>query len=567
MSNSYNNNHSWAQQQGVFGQAGQPSQMGDFDFTLPGNSDDIQHQAQSDGVYAYHPSQLQLPSGSGSSSSVMNSNFARNQPHSRSSSYGNVAPINTTSYGSSANQSQNIGSYNATFPPPVQEHLWRDTSVRYGRPVPNNPNFVGSSISGAVNDNYLSASSSAMQDVFPQSSPSRSNTQTPHYSLAPTATTADPRAKRARSNREDARDDEQDSADAAKPKAGGACARCKNLKVKCEFKTETDPCKRCLNGGHECMIPGRKKRRTPPKREHLLNQIREQAAQIKDLMSQLESTGNPQRRSSSITSDSFGSSHSPLLSPATSHTSFVSSEAQANAPEADAAANKAVEEWIAKAKQSFEDFDVFIGIGGAGMPQSYLVEEDLEENPDDYDPDDEYDIVSDNEHGSEYEIAVEHYDGDDVTLDQGTLRHKASSSSIGTNGTGATHQTRKKAAESSKPAILPGEAAPFGLFGKLSLKTPVKRGDSAEVEEADKAPGIANTNFFRPTPGTTDKRLSNFQHPPLILTRKVITPTEAEQLFQIYFDKMNLSLSLLDPVLYTAQRTCYRSPLLFTVSE
>lgn len=46
--------------------------------------------------------------------------------------------------------------------------------------------------------------------------------------------------------------------------SSGACARCKNLKVRCEFKTDTDPCKRCLNGGHECVIPGRKKRRTPP---------------------------------------------------------------------------------------------------------------------------------------------------------------------------------------------------------------------------------------------------------------------------------------------------------------
>lgn len=34
-----------------------------------------------------------------------------------------------------------------------------------------------------------------------------------------------------------------------------------------------------------------------------------------------------------------------------------------------------------------------------------------------------------------------------------------------------------------------------------------------------------------------------------------------------YFDNMNLSLSILDPVLYTAQRTFYRSPFLFTVSK
>jgi hypothetical protein len=43
-----------------------------------------------------------------------------------------------------------------------------------------------------------------------------------------------------------------------------ACSRCKSPKVKCESKTETDPCKHCFNGGHECIIPGKKIRKTPP---------------------------------------------------------------------------------------------------------------------------------------------------------------------------------------------------------------------------------------------------------------------------------------------------------------
>ena len=37
-----------------------------------------------------------------------------------------------------------------------------------------------------------------------------------------------------------------------------------HLQVRCEFKTDPDTCKRCLNGGHVCVIPGRKKRRPPP---------------------------------------------------------------------------------------------------------------------------------------------------------------------------------------------------------------------------------------------------------------------------------------------------------------
>lgn len=158
----------------------------------------------------------------------------------------------------------------------------------------------------------------------------------------------------------------------------------------------------------------------------------------------------------------------------------------------DSEANKAVEDWIAKAKQSFQEFDVFIGIGGAGMPKSYLIEEDLE-NPDSGEDDDSVNVSEDGQ--DDYEFAVEHYDGKDHIKADVPLRHKASTSSISTSGTGT--QARKRG--SSKPAILPGEAAPFGLFGELSLKTSLKkRGSSAEAEaEEDRSPGIAGANFFR----------------------------------------------------------------------
>ena len=42
---------------------------------------------------------------------------------------------------------------------------------------------------------------------------------------------------------------------------------------------------------------------------------------------------------------------------------------------------------------------------------------------------------------------------------------------------------------------------------------------------------------------------------------------ETELPLASYFDYMNPSLSLVDPVLYTAGNTYYRSPLLFTVSK
>jgi hypothetical protein len=72
---------------------------------------------------------------------------------------------------------------------------------------------------------------------------------------------------------------------------------------------------------------------------------------------------------------------------------------------------------------------------------------------------------------------------------------------------------------------------------------------------------------------------------PSILVNGIITPEEVDKLFNMYvtlcmnpshdliffkysyFEYMNLSLSLLDPVLYTAHNTYYRSPFLFTVSK
>ncbi|KAJ8073717.1 hypothetical protein PM082_011995 [Marasmius tenuissimus] len=71
------------------------------------------------------------------------------------------------------------------------------------------------------------------------------------------------------------------------------------------FKTDTDPCKRCLNGGHECMIPGRKKRRTRStrstgvgslvKREALRAVVREKAETIEKLTKLDEAEENLKR--------------------------------------------------------------------------------------------------------------------------------------------------------------------------------------------------------------------------------------------------------------------------------
>ncbi|KAJ7153989.1 hypothetical protein C8R43DRAFT_443958 [Mycena crocata] len=222
-------------------------------------------------------------------------------------------------------------------------------------------------------------------------------------------------------------------------KPSGACARCKTLKVKCEFVTganggEADSCKRCANGGHECVVPGRKKRKSPPKREHLLTQIREQAAQIQKLMSQLErpARGGGQHQgqflnaqqhphhsqqhgqraggqhaqqhaqfrmptSASASEISFASLHSPILSPTSAGAAGYDGGAQLSQipPPPTTKAEADVAAWLAKARGSLAEFDGLLG--ATPVLQGYLVAgDDSDHSSDDgdyhhYDYDDEHD--------------------------------------------------------------------------------------------------------------------------------------------------------------------------------
>jgi len=346
--------------------------------------------------------------------------------------------------------------------------------------------------------------------------------------------TAGPNPKRARAGElSDEQDgDQQDAKEGARPRLG-ACNRCKSLKVRCEFKTETDPCKRCLNGGHDCFIPGRKKRRAPPKREVLLTQIREQAAQIQNLMSQLE-TVNKSTADRSLTPDLL----SPLISPALAGSPSMGGN---KTPDQN---KEAVADWIAKAKESLGAFGAHISMAGASLPRSLLAG-----NEDD-DDDGYYTAYEDDSDdvGIDVEGVEDENPNDRLLGTKKTINRKVSGSSL--NGV--------KKSPGDMGVIIPTKAAPFGLFGDLHRR--VAHEDQKDKEDKDNT-GIAGKDFFRPD---STPALSHPFSPPII-SSGCITPADAEELFKIFFDNMNISVSLLDPVLYTAQRTFLRSPFLFTV--
>jgi hypothetical protein len=227
------------------------------------------------------------------------------------------------------------------------------------------------------------------------------------------------------------------------------------------------------------------------KREHLLNQIQNQAKQIENLMRELEKVApnRDQRLSDHLESkfNDFQLSSDPNLENGIDDDSALLSE--------DPEANEVLSDWIAKAKESFQEFGILLAIGGAALPKSYLMEEDEDEadsNEEEY-----MDAEEPEDDDASYKITVEDQTPE-AHVDERRIQHKSSTSSLNTSGTTNTSgQRRKNQSESSKPANLPVEASPFGLFGTMVLKSPKSRATSIEPEEEEyKGPGIANENFF-----------------------------------------------------------------------
>lgn len=265
------------------------------------------------------------------------------------------------------------------------------------------------------------------------------------------------------------------------------------------------------------------------KREYLLSQIQSQAAEIERLMQELEKV-SAASASASPQVKSMAQLMSPVLSPSTTppHAYFAELHAAGiddtsyshggGANGNNALLNKAVEDWIAKARESLHEFGTFIGIGGAGMPKSYLVEDSDSDDDEFVDVQEELDEGQIGSPDDRYGLAVQDPSGEGTTIREGTappkhLRHHSSNSSIGTVGTEMTgvttgtsgtagtntHPRPKKLGNENfaRPANLPVEASPFGLFGKLSLKAgPKSRASSTEPEDHDGS-GIANDNFFK----------------------------------------------------------------------
>ncbi|KAJ7086357.1 hypothetical protein B0H15DRAFT_346044 [Mycena belliarum] len=122
----------------------------------------------------------------------------------------------------------------------------------------------------------------------------------------------------------------------------------------------------------------------------------------------------------------------------------------------------------------------------------------------------------------------------------------------------------------------PDASVPLGLIANLSLSNSRKKerrtgenGAQDELEELDDDNvGVANAAYFKPGPATDlgiRAQLIEQHSPPEILIHGLVVPEDVDKLFEIFYEKVNPFIALLDPVLHTPASTFARCPFLFTV--
>ncbi|GJJ08038.1 hypothetical protein Clacol_002245 [Clathrus columnatus] len=120
----------------------------------------------------------------------------------------------------------------------------------------------------------------------------------------------------------------------------------------------------------------------------------------------------------------------------------------------------------------------------------------------------------------------------------------------------------------TKTPVVGNTLHPIGFIARNAVLMGVNGDEELSTGDDKQGIGIAHPGYFRPGMSTDPARrwaVRERQPPPKIFSQGLVTPREVDKLFEIYFDRMNLSVSLLDPKIYTAQMTYWRSPFLFTV--
>ncbi|KAF9788176.1 hypothetical protein BJ322DRAFT_1001297 [Thelephora terrestris] len=278
------------------------------------------------------------------------------------------------------------------------------------------------------------------------------------------------------------------------------------LQMKCDFPKHENICRRCKTGGHRCVVEGRKPRSAPNKREYLLAQIKQKDVIIESLLKQLH---NP-----------YGAT--PLAIAAYQSSTSPSDENK-----------ESIVEWLEKLTASFNS-DVKAA-GGTMKSHSFTFTSPVKDTASDTDSDGDGVTTVPGE-GAQGDLNSDDEDGSD--------------SNIADKAAGA----------------LPDVTVPIGLIANLSLSN--GRSSTKKNHNDDEDLGYANPKYFNKGAATDLGLRASLieQHtPPEILVHGLVTPTDVEKLFSIFYTKLNPHVSLLDPSLHTPASTFARCPFLFTV--
>ncbi|KAL5501248.1 hypothetical protein ACEPAH_9635 [Sanghuangporus vaninii] len=321
--------------------------------------------------------------------------------------------------------------------------------------------------------------------------------------------------------------------------------------MKCEFPQGDNVCKRCKAGGHACIVEGRKPRSAPNKREYLLAQIRQKDAIIESLLKQL---------------------HNPYMATPLS----IAAYRMASSP-SDAQGSRNVIQWLERLQQSAQNQPG----AGAGPRTARALERHARRKQAGMDGED----LSD----SEDELDDQHEQPDPADgVDASSLAPASGEQEA--NAAAVSETLRQNDS-------LPDDAVPIGLLANLSISNHAGRarerkersrtrseysngrggaggstiGSAKDLEsdaDDDTNVGVANETYFLPGPASdlhVRKMLIERHSPPEILVHGLVNAEDVEKLFEIFYEKVNPFLSLLDPELHTPASTFARCPFLFTV--
>lgn len=459
------------------------------------------------------------------------------------------------------------GSNDTSLHPSSSSH--RDPSKRHSAPIPRAPSSDTSGgfvlMTGGT-DSLFNGSSSTKRATDYRQQQQATRSHPPRRST-----------KRRRLSEEDISGDDDDDDDDDDPRSGPklhkACANCRKQKGKCVKKETEDKCRMCRTRGLSCTFEPRPERKQPIQRKVLQEQLRKKDAIIESFRQMLQ----PHMLRHGITaSDNAHSSGSPPSSAA--HEEPL---------------RRQVLEWLDKAEASrTSNIDFSTTLGGMRDGRVFNDSSSDEAADDDNEEDQSTGTSALSKPGqptrgvgrsetsmmaaAEKSMGQTRLDATDRTRDSRSRSPRVTRSSTiavapveliaraslrgsNMNGNGGLHDHSRQSASSI------GSFGPPGSHGFPS-GSPVSQADigvarhdyfvSGDALEAQRARELGLRRI------EIDRGLSE---EPKLLRKGLIVPDEVDKLFEIFYEKLNVTVSLLDPVLHTPATTFARCPLLFTV--